>query len=134
MDDGEVHARDNLEVWLRPPRHACSAAALYASLPPTVNFLQSTRAGYRLFFSISTPIVASMSQEYSDYLAINVLNEQQLVCLWLWVPCPLSQASLTLDQVSYRSLSRALKVHSNLAKQYVAALSTVCNAIVVTVY
>ncbi|KAK4544326.1 hypothetical protein LTR36_004217 [Oleoguttula mirabilis] len=38
-----------------------------------------------------------MAQEYTEYLAINVLNEQQLV--------------------SYRSLSRALKVHSNLAKQ-----------------
>lgn len=38
-----------------------------------------------------------MAQEYSEYLAASVLNEQQLV--------------------SYRSLSRALKVHSNLAKQ-----------------
>ncbi|KAF2217170.1 hypothetical protein CERZMDRAFT_93224 [Cercospora zeae-maydis SCOH1-5] len=38
-----------------------------------------------------------MAQDYSEYLAINVLNEQQLV--------------------SYRNLSRALKVHSNLAKQ-----------------
>ncbi|KAK5121522.1 hypothetical protein LTR85_005355 [Meristemomyces frigidus] len=38
-----------------------------------------------------------MAQDYTEYLAINVLNEQQLV--------------------SYRSLSRALKVHSNLAKQ-----------------
>ncbi|KAM3424256.1 hypothetical protein BST61_g11204 [Cercospora zeina] len=38
-----------------------------------------------------------MAQDYGEYLAINVLNEQQLV--------------------SYRNLSRALKVHSNLAKQ-----------------
>ncbi|KAI6895103.1 hypothetical protein KC318_g5138 [Hortaea werneckii] len=38
-----------------------------------------------------------MAQDYSEYLAVNVLNEQQLV--------------------SYRSLSRALKLHSNLAKQ-----------------
>ncbi|GAB7356633.1 hypothetical protein MBLNU459_g7353t1 [Dothideomycetes sp. NU459] len=38
-----------------------------------------------------------MSEEYSQYLAIQVLNEGQTV--------------------SYRSLSRALKVHSNLAKQ-----------------
>ncbi|KAK0266229.1 hypothetical protein LTS02_000659 [Friedmanniomyces endolithicus] len=38
-----------------------------------------------------------MAQDYTEWLAINVLNEQQLV--------------------SYRSLSRALKVHSNLAKQ-----------------
>ncbi|KAK5132294.1 hypothetical protein LTR08_009202 [Meristemomyces frigidus] len=38
-----------------------------------------------------------MAQDYAEYLAINVLNEQQLI--------------------SYRSLSRALKVHVNLAKQ-----------------
>ncbi|KAK3678199.1 hypothetical protein LTR78_002295 [Recurvomyces mirabilis] len=38
-----------------------------------------------------------MAQDYTEWLAINVLNEQQLI--------------------SYRSLSRALKVHSNLAKQ-----------------
>ncbi|TKA62878.1 hypothetical protein B0A55_08478 [Friedmanniomyces simplex] len=38
-----------------------------------------------------------MAQDYTEWLAINVLNEQQLV--------------------SYRSLSRALKIHSNLAKQ-----------------
>ncbi|KAI7211416.1 hypothetical protein KC333_g7691 [Hortaea werneckii] len=38
-----------------------------------------------------------MAEDYSEYLAVNVLNEQQLV--------------------SYRSLSRALKLHSNLAKQ-----------------
>ena len=40
-----------------------------------------------------------MAQDYSEYLAVHVLNEQQLV--------------------SYRSLSRALKLHSNLAKQSV---------------
>lgn len=40
-----------------------------------------------------------MAQDYNEYLAVNVLNEQQLV--------------------SYRSLSRALKLHSNLAKQSV---------------
>lgn len=39
-----------------------------------------------------------MAQDYSEYLAANVLNEQQYV--------------------NYRNLSRALKVHSNLAKQY----------------
>ncbi|KAJ9627986.1 hypothetical protein H2203_003205 [Taxawa tesnikishii (nom. ined.)] len=38
-----------------------------------------------------------MAKDYTDYLAVNVLNEGQIV--------------------SYRSLSRALKVHSNLAKQ-----------------
>ncbi|EMC91637.1 hypothetical protein BAUCODRAFT_38742 [Baudoinia panamericana UAMH 10762] len=38
-----------------------------------------------------------MSANYSEWLAINVLNEEHLI--------------------SYRSLSRALKVHSNLAKQ-----------------
>ena len=38
-----------------------------------------------------------MAQDYTEWLAVNVLNEQQLI--------------------SYRSLSRALKVHSNLAKQ-----------------
>ncbi|OQO09430.1 hypothetical protein B0A48_04828 [Cryoendolithus antarcticus] len=38
-----------------------------------------------------------MARDYSEYLAINVLNEQQVV--------------------SYRTLSRALKVHVNLAKQ-----------------
>ncbi|KAK5107618.1 hypothetical protein LTR62_000953 [Meristemomyces frigidus] len=38
-----------------------------------------------------------MAQDYTEWLAINVLNDQQLI--------------------SYRSLSRALKVHSNLAKQ-----------------
>jgi DNA polymerase delta subunit 3 len=38
-----------------------------------------------------------MAQDYTEWLAINVLNEQQLV--------------------TYRTLSRALKVHSNLAKQ-----------------
>ncbi|KAK4949042.1 hypothetical protein LTR10_012415 [Elasticomyces elasticus] len=38
-----------------------------------------------------------MAQDYTEWLAINVLNDQQLV--------------------NYRSLSRALKVHSNLAKQ-----------------
>ncbi|KAK6441034.1 hypothetical protein LTR95_002741 [Oleoguttula sp. CCFEE 5521] len=38
-----------------------------------------------------------MAQDYSEYLAINVLNEQQVV--------------------SYRTLSRALKTHVNLAKQ-----------------
>ncbi|KAK3066470.1 hypothetical protein LTR53_017173 [Teratosphaeriaceae sp. CCFEE 6253] len=38
-----------------------------------------------------------MAQDYTEWLAINVLNEQLLI--------------------SYRSLSRALKVHTNLAKQ-----------------
>ncbi|KAF2721614.1 hypothetical protein K431DRAFT_246883 [Polychaeton citri CBS 116435] len=38
-----------------------------------------------------------MAQDYNEHLAVHVLNEQQYV--------------------SYRSLSRALKVHSNLAKQ-----------------
>lgn len=53
-----------------------------------------------------------MAQDYSEYLAVNVLNEQQYV--------------------NYRNLSRALKVHSNLAKQYHhfhlfhAALADIC--------
>ncbi|KAF7193712.1 DNA polymerase delta subunit 3, partial [Pseudocercospora fuligena] len=38
-----------------------------------------------------------MSQDYNEYLAVNVVNEQQYV--------------------TYRNLSRALKVHSNAAKQ-----------------
>ncbi|GAB7361671.1 hypothetical protein MBLNU230_g1721t1 [Neophaeotheca triangularis] len=38
-----------------------------------------------------------MAQDYAEYLAVNVLNEQRVV--------------------SYRTLSRALKVHCNLAKQ-----------------
>ncbi|EGP84757.1 uncharacterized protein MYCGRDRAFT_87430 [Zymoseptoria tritici IPO323] len=38
-----------------------------------------------------------MAQDYNEYLAVQVLNEQQFI--------------------SYRNLSRALKVHSNLAKQ-----------------
>lgn len=40
---------------------------------------------------------AIMAQDHNEYLAAHVLNEQQYV--------------------SYRNLSRALKVHSNLAKQ-----------------
>ncbi len=39
-----------------------------------------------------------MARDYSEFLATQVLHEQQ--------------------PVSYRSLSRALKVHGNLAKQY----------------
>ncbi|KAK4983968.1 hypothetical protein LTR66_008652 [Elasticomyces elasticus] len=41
-----------------------------------------------------------MAQNYAEYLAMKVLNEGQII--------------------SYRSLSRALKVRSNRAKQYVA--------------
>lgn len=55
-----------------------------------------------------------MAQDYVEYLAVNVLNEQQLVHAY---PRPIHDVSLTFDQVSYRSVSRALKVHSNLAKQ-----------------
>ena len=56
---------------------------------------------------------AEMAQNYSEYLAINVLNEQQNV----WHPTLPMRTALTQQQVNYRQLSRALKVHSNLAKQ-----------------
>lgn len=54
-----------------------------------------------------------MAQNYTEYLAINVLNEQQLVSLDADAVVDVTDAF----QISYRSLSRALKVHSNLAKQ-----------------
>ena len=56
-----------------------------------------------------------MSGEYNEYLAVHVLNEQQLVIAKKRFH---KSAQLTPKQVSYRSLSRALKVHVNLAKQY----------------
>lgn len=43
-----------------------------------------------------------MAQDFGEYLAVNVLSEQQYV--------------------NYRNLSRALKVHSNLAKQYISII------------
>jgi hypothetical protein len=54
--------------------------------------------------------------EYKKFLAEKVLNEKEPVSQ------PLGKHGaheLTLDQVTYRSLSRALNVHSNLSKQYV---------------
>lgn len=56
-----------------------------------------------------------MAQDYNEYLAANVLNEQQFVRIQLFYPAPTSNS----QQVSYRLLGRALKVHANLAKQYV---------------
>lgn len=55
-----------------------------------------------------------MAQEYTEWLAVNVLNEQQNVNI---------PETRLLDhandfKVNYRNLSRALKVHCNVAKQY----------------
>lgn len=61
-----------------------------------------------------TDKTAEMAQDYSEYLAINVLNEQQYVCPPKTSP---NATWLTAGQVSYRHLSRAVKVHSNTAKQ-----------------
>lgn len=49
------------------------------------------------------------------YLAEQVLNEQRTVCV---MPTLFSVAATDRYQVTYRSLSRALKVHANRAKQY----------------
>lgn len=55
-----------------------------------------------------------MAEEAKQFLAVNVLNEERTVrfrdAVFL---------SLLTIQVSYRTLSRALKIHANLAKQYV---------------
>ena len=56
-----------------------------------------------------------MAQDYMKYLAVNVLNEERLV------GCSMVQRRwrlTALNQVTYRALSRALKIHGNLAKKY----------------
>ncbi|TKA75951.1 hypothetical protein B0A49_03709 [Cryomyces minteri] len=59
-----------------------------------------------------------MADKYNEYLAVNVLNEDRVV--GFPSHSPLAEFRCANDrgvvQVSYRSLSRALKVHSNLAK------------------
>ena len=57
--------------------------------------------------------MAAMAQEYTEYLAATVLNEQQYVSR----PIETANPRANRPQVNYRMLSRALKVHSNLAKQ-----------------
>lgn len=60
-----------------------------------------------------------MAARYKEYLAMNVLNEGQIVCSpWASLP-KVCLANRT--QVSYRALSRALKVHVNAAKELVYA-------------
>jgi DNA polymerase delta subunit 3 len=54
-----------------------------------------------------------MAQDYNEYLAANILNEQQYVRTTI----PPIESDTDHTQVTYRLLSRALKVHSNLAKQ-----------------
>ncbi|KAK5012997.1 hypothetical protein LTR39_003865 [Cryomyces antarcticus] len=59
-----------------------------------------------------------MADKYKEYLAVNVLNEDRVVGFPFHSPLTQSRrANRGVVQVSYRSLSRALKVHSNLAKQ-----------------
>ena len=55
------------------------------------------------------------------YLAANVLNESKLVGPQL-ILLHLLHTRADEQEVSYRMLSRDLKVHSNLAKQYVDAI------------
>jgi DNA polymerase delta subunit 3 len=56
-----------------------------------------------------------MANDYSEYLSANVLNDGQTVSRAALVVC---DGFLTpAEQVSYRTLSRALRVHNNLAKQ-----------------
>lgn len=57
-----------------------------------------------------------MSDEsYKEYLAARVISENRPVCFRLqhWA------SDAHSSQVTYRLLSRALKVHVNVAKQYV---------------
>lgn len=54
-----------------------------------------------------------MAQEYTEWLAVNVLNEQQNVS----IPRSVNIDHANLLKVNYRNLSRALNVHCNLAKQ-----------------
>jgi hypothetical protein len=55
-----------------------------------------------------------MAQDYTEYLAANVLNEAQVVSI---VKVDYSKMCADTRQVTYRLLSRAIKVHVNLAKQ-----------------
>jgi len=55
-----------------------------------------------------------MTQKYQDWLATQIINEGNIVN-----PKPPPRLVFLADarQISYRSLSRALKVHSNAAKE-----------------
>jgi len=55
-----------------------------------------------------------MTQKYQDWLAAQIINEGNIVN-----PKPPPRLVFLADarQISYRSLSRALKVHSNAAKE-----------------
>lgn len=57
--------------------------------------------------------------DYKKYLAENVLNERRTVRPYLQCQHGIQRSKLTsrLLQVTYRSLSRALRVHCTLAKQ-----------------
>lgn len=57
-----------------------------------------------------------MAVNYKRYLAENVLSERRVVRI---IHTHAIVKILTAGQVTYRLLSRALKVHSNLAKQSV---------------
>lgn len=64
----------------------------------------------------SSNLRASSTMDPKMFLAENVLNERRIVCLLLDSYC---FAPLTPFKVTYRSLSRSLKVHAQKAKQYV---------------
>ena len=55
-------------------------------------------------------------EDYKKFLAEQILTEDKVVCVTF--PSP-EIPTLTRGQVSYRLLSRAMKVHVNTAKQYV---------------
>jgi hypothetical protein len=66
-----------------------------------------------------------MAANYKRFLAERVLNEQQTVSKHWYIEYI---APTDVPEVTYRSLSQALKVHSNLAKQYVAGTGLIaCN-------
>lgn len=54
-----------------------------------------------------------MAVDYKRFLAENVLSERRTVCFRFL----LSAVCMLILQVTYRLLSRALRVHCNLAKQ-----------------
>lgn len=58
-----------------------------------------------------------MASDYGTYLAANILNEDRIVNI---MPTQLFSSSpvyTNVCQVTYRLLSRALKVHVNIAKE-----------------
>lgn len=67
-----------------------------------------------LYFQETRTFGAAMDK-YKEYLAANVLNEGKIVSFLLTS----IQSLANVYQVSYRTLSIALKVHVNLAKQSV---------------